>query len=90
MFCFKREGQSQLLRHEEVMISHRKSKEVINIAWFGHTSLPLFLKKGQETDVFPVLQNLTHMDDEHKEFDSYRNINSCPRLPKSIVDERKL
>ena len=43
------------------MISHRKSKEVINIAWFGHTSLLLFKKKGHKTDIFPVLQKLTHM-----------------------------
>ena len=43
------------------MISHRKSKEVINIAWFGHTSLLLFKKKGHKTDIFPVLQKLTHI-----------------------------
>ena len=42
------------------MISHRKSKEVINIAWFGHTNL-LLLKTGRLTDIFPVLQKLTHM-----------------------------
>ena len=27
------------------MISRRKSKEVINIAWFGHTNLLLFNQK---------------------------------------------
>ena len=43
------------------MISHRKSTEVINIAWFGHTSFLLFKKKGHKTDIFPVLQKLTHM-----------------------------
>ena len=44
------------------MISHRKSKEVINIAWFGHTSLLLFNKKrGRLTDIFLVLHKLTHM-----------------------------
>ena len=42
------------------MISHRKLKEVINISWFGHTNL-LLLKKGRLTDIFPVLQKLTHM-----------------------------
>ena len=43
------------------MISRRKSKEVINIAWFGRTSHPLFKKKWHKTDIFPVLQKLTHM-----------------------------
>ena len=43
------------------MISHRKSKEVINIAWFGRTSHPFFKKKWHKTDIFPVLQKLTHM-----------------------------
>ena len=43
------------------MISHRKSKKVINVAWFGYTSLPLVKKRGQKTDVFPVLQKLTHV-----------------------------
>ena len=43
------------------MISHRKSKEVINIAWFGHTSFLLLKKKWHKTDIFPILQKLTHM-----------------------------
>ena len=46
------------------MISHRKSTEVINITWFGHTSFLLFKKKGHKTDIFPVLQKLTHMSVE--------------------------
>ena len=44
------------------MISHRKSKEVIKIAWFGHTSLLLFKKRGRLADIFPVLHKLTHME----------------------------
>ena len=39
VFLLEREGQKQLLRHPQVMISHRKSKEVINIAWFGMQNL---------------------------------------------------
>ena len=45
MVFLERKGQHLLLRHPQVMISHRKSKEVIKIAWFGHTSLLLFKKK---------------------------------------------
>ena len=43
------------------MISHRKSTEVINITWFGHTGFLLFKKRGHKTDIFPALQKLTHM-----------------------------
>ena len=43
------------------MISRRKSKEVINIAWCGHTIPSTFQKKGRLTDIFPVLQKLTHI-----------------------------
>ena len=34
VFLLEREGQNQLLRHEQVMIIDSKAKEVINIAWF--------------------------------------------------------
>ena len=44
------------------MISHHKSKEVINIAWFGHTSLLPLKKRGRLADIFPVLHTLTHME----------------------------
>ena len=55
---FLESGQNLLQRHPEVIISHRKSKEVINIAWFGHTSLPLFKrKKDIKQTFFPSCRN---------------------------------
>ena len=52
-FLLEMEGQDQLLRHAQVMISHRKSKKVINVAWFGHTSLPPVKKKRTKNGRFP-------------------------------------
>ena len=43
------------------MISHRKSKEVINIAWLATPAFYFLTKKGHKTDIFPVLQKLKHI-----------------------------
>ena len=65
MFLLEREGQKQLLRHAQVMISHRKSKEVLNIAWFGHTNLLLFKKRtfnrhfSRPAETDPYMSNMS-------------------------------
>ena len=50
-----------LFQHEQVIISQHKSTELINIYWFGHSSLLLFSNIRHKTAIFPVLQKLTHI-----------------------------
>ena len=49
----EKSGQIQLSKHDKVMISQRKSIEVVNIFWFGHTSL-LLLNKKDVKQTFPL------------------------------------
>ena len=49
----EKSGQIQLSKHDKVMISQRKSTEVVNIFWFGHTSL-LLLNKKDVKQTFPL------------------------------------
>ena len=46
---------------EQVIISQHKSTELVNIYWFGHSSLLLFSNIRHKTAIFPVLQKLTHI-----------------------------
>ena len=49
----EKSGQILLSKHDKDMISQRKSTEVVNIFWFGHTSL-LLLNRKDVKRTFPL------------------------------------
>ena len=61
MGFLERSGQIQFFWDAQVIISQHKSTELINIYWFGHSSLLLLSNIRHKIAIFLVLQKLTHM-----------------------------
>ena len=53
IYFMEKSGQILLSKHDKDMISQRKSTEVVNIFWFGHTSL-LLLNRKDVKRTFPL------------------------------------